>query len=94
MTTDPVFDRLRSANRFLPVSLVDADVFQRRFLAHAATQGVERHAFLGDFVGYGADPAWVVDRIREPANAVGEGRSYRRRLPGYAPPPAGGAPGA
>ena len=34
-------------------------------LAHAATQGVERHAFLGDFVGYGADPAWVVDRIRE-----------------------------
>lgn len=34
-------------------------------LAHAATQGVERHAFLGDYVGYGADPGWVVDRVRE-----------------------------
>src|SRR5512133_854260 len=34
-------------------------------LAHAAGQGVERHVFLGDFVGYGADPGWVVDRVRE-----------------------------
>ena len=34
-------------------------------LAHAATQGVDRHAFLGDYVGYGADPGWVVDRVRE-----------------------------
>jgi diadenosine tetraphosphatase ApaH/serine/threonine PP2A family protein phosphatase len=34
-------------------------------LAHAATQGAERHVYLGDFVGYGADPAWVVDRVRE-----------------------------
>ena len=34
-------------------------------LAHAATQGAERHAFLGDYVGYGADPGWVVDRVRE-----------------------------
>jgi len=34
-------------------------------LAHAASQGVERHVFLGDYVGYGADPAWVVDRVRE-----------------------------
>lgn len=33
-------------------------------LAHAAAQGVERHAFLGDYVGYGADPAWVVDQVR------------------------------
>jgi hypothetical protein len=23
-----------------------------------------RMAFLGDFVGYGADPAWVVDTVR------------------------------
>ncbi len=34
-------------------------------LAHAAEQGVDQHAFLGDFVGYGADPAWVVDVVRE-----------------------------
>lgn len=34
-------------------------------LAHAKSQGVQRYAFLGDFVGYGADPGWVVDRIRE-----------------------------
>lgn len=32
---------------------------------HAAAQGAERYAFLGDFVGYGADPAWVVDLVRE-----------------------------
>jgi diadenosine tetraphosphatase ApaH/serine/threonine PP2A family protein phosphatase len=34
-------------------------------LAHALSQGAQRHAFLGDFVGYGADPGWVVDRLRE-----------------------------
>lgn len=33
-------------------------------LAHARAQGVTQHAFLGDFVGYGADPAWVVDTVR------------------------------
>ena len=34
-------------------------------LAHAKSRGAERYAFLGDFVGYGADPGWVVDRVRE-----------------------------
>jgi len=34
-------------------------------LAHAQAQGAQRHAFLGDFVGYGADPRWVVDCVRE-----------------------------
>lgn len=34
-------------------------------LAHAAEHGADRHVFLGDYVGYGADPAWVVDRIVE-----------------------------
>lgn len=29
-------------------------------LAHAVTQGAERHAFLGDHVGYGGDPSGVV----------------------------------
>jgi diadenosine tetraphosphatase ApaH/serine/threonine PP2A family protein phosphatase len=32
-------------------------------LAHAGEQGAERHAFLGDLVGYGADPAAVVDLV-------------------------------
>jgi diadenosine tetraphosphatase ApaH/serine/threonine PP2A family protein phosphatase len=31
-------------------------------LAHAGRMA-ERYAFLGDFVGYGADPAWVVDTV-------------------------------
>lgn len=34
-------------------------------LAHAREQGAQRYAFLGDFVGYGTDPGWVVDRVRE-----------------------------
>ncbi len=34
-------------------------------MAHAATQGIDRYAFLGDFVGYGADPGWVVDLVIE-----------------------------
>lgn len=34
-------------------------------LDHARGQRVDRHAFLGDFVGYGADPVWVLDRVRE-----------------------------
>ena len=34
-------------------------------LRHAARQGYDRLAFLGDLVGYGADPVYVVDRIGE-----------------------------
>lgn len=34
-------------------------------LDHAQARGAEQHAFVGDFVGYGADPAWVVDKVRE-----------------------------
>ncbi len=34
-------------------------------MAHAATQSIDRYAFLGDFVGYGADPGWVVDLVRD-----------------------------
>ena len=33
-------------------------------LADAARRGAERLVFLGDLVGYGADPAWVVDTVR------------------------------
>jgi len=32
-------------------------------MAHAASQGAGRYAFLGDFVGYGAEPGWVVDFV-------------------------------
>ncbi len=32
-------------------------------LAHARQQGADRYAFTGDFVGYGADPAYVVDTV-------------------------------
>ena len=34
-------------------------------LAHAQRQQADRYAFLGDFVGYGADPAWVVDTVMD-----------------------------
>jgi diadenosine tetraphosphatase ApaH/serine/threonine PP2A family protein phosphatase len=34
-------------------------------IAHARARGAQRFALLGDFVGYGADPAWVVDTVRE-----------------------------
>jgi predicted phosphodiesterase len=33
-------------------------------LEHAASECVDRYALLGDFVGYSADPGWVVDRVR------------------------------
>jgi diadenosine tetraphosphatase ApaH/serine/threonine PP2A family protein phosphatase len=33
-------------------------------LAHARGHGVERFAFLGDLVGYGADPVAVVERVQ------------------------------
>jgi len=32
-------------------------------LEHASASGSERYAFLGDLVGYGADPQWVVDTV-------------------------------
>lgn len=34
-------------------------------LEHARAQGAQRWVLLGDFVGYGADPAWVVDTVRD-----------------------------
>lgn len=34
-------------------------------MAHAASQGAQRYAFLGDFVGYGPEPGWVVDFVIE-----------------------------
>jgi len=33
-------------------------------LDHSLQQGAQRHAFLGDFVGYGADPGWVLDTVQ------------------------------
>ena len=39
-------------------------------LRHARDRGVERYAFLGDFVGYGGDPAGVVEIVERYA---GEG---------------------
>jgi diadenosine tetraphosphatase ApaH/serine/threonine PP2A family protein phosphatase len=34
-------------------------------MQHARDRGVDRYAFLGDFVGYGADPGGVVDIVAE-----------------------------
>ena len=34
-------------------------------LAAARAKGAQRIVLLGDYVGYGADPEWVVDKVRE-----------------------------
>jgi diadenosine tetraphosphatase ApaH/serine/threonine PP2A family protein phosphatase len=34
-------------------------------LAHAEGEQVDQYAFTGDFVGYGADPAWVVGTVMD-----------------------------
>lgn len=34
-------------------------------LAHARQQHPDQYAFTGDLVGYGADPAWVVDTVMD-----------------------------
>ena len=34
-------------------------------LADAERRNADRYVFLGDLVGYGADPGWVVDRVME-----------------------------
>lgn len=34
-------------------------------LKHARAQKADQYAFTGDFVGYGADPAWVLDTVME-----------------------------
>ena len=34
-------------------------------LEHAQNAGIDSYALLGDFVGYGGDPSWVVERVRE-----------------------------
>jgi diadenosine tetraphosphatase ApaH/serine/threonine PP2A family protein phosphatase len=34
-------------------------------LADAERRKADRYVFLGDFVGYGADPEWVLDRVME-----------------------------
>jgi diadenosine tetraphosphatase ApaH/serine/threonine PP2A family protein phosphatase len=33
-------------------------------LEHARRTAVDRFIFLGDYIGYGADPGWVVDTVR------------------------------
>ena len=33
-------------------------------LGHARDKGITRFIFLGDYVGYGADPGFVVDTVR------------------------------
>lgn len=38
-------------------------------LEHAQQQSIDAFALLGDFVGYGADPSWVVERVRERVDA-------------------------
>src|SRR5450432_2695131 len=34
-------------------------------LDHAGRSQIDRHVFLGDYVGYGADPAFVIETVME-----------------------------
>ncbi len=47
-------------------------------LAHARREGTDRFAFLGDLVGYGADPLACLDIDRRPGRS---GCPGRRRQP-------------
>jgi diadenosine tetraphosphatase ApaH/serine/threonine PP2A family protein phosphatase len=51
-------------------------------LAHAERRQADAYAFLGDFVGNGADPAWVVDTLMDYV-AVGQPRDHDNAA-GYA----------
>jgi diadenosine tetraphosphatase ApaH/serine/threonine PP2A family protein phosphatase len=60
---------MRYARRFMKLAFV-TDLHANRdaveaVIAHSQSQGAERYVFLGDFVGYGAEPGWVVDFIME-----------------------------
>ncbi|HKA43391.1 MAG TPA: metallophosphoesterase family protein [Burkholderiales bacterium] len=79
----------------MPIALF-ADIHANRealaaCLAHAQRAGADRCVFLGDLVGYGADPAWVVSAVMSQAErgalsvlgnhdaAVAEGADERMR---------------
>lgn len=34
-------------------------------LRHAQLHGVDQYAFIGDLIGYGADPEWALDTVRQ-----------------------------
>ena len=60
---------LRESNGPMPIALF-ADVHSNlealdACLAHARSRGADEFAFLGDLVGYGADPAAVIDIVAE-----------------------------
>jgi diadenosine tetraphosphatase ApaH/serine/threonine PP2A family protein phosphatase len=51
----------------MPIALL-SDIHSNRealtaCLDHAARHGIARKIFLGDYVGYGADPEWTVDAV-------------------------------
>jgi len=69
----PRYDRGNHVRRPGLIIALLADVHSnlealRACLKHAAGRGAERYAFLGDLVGYGADPAAVVDIVAEHAS--------------------------
>ena len=56
-------------------------------LTHAQRHPIDRYVFLGDFVGYGADPGFVVDTVKDfaargAARAAGQSRLGRDRHAG------------
>jgi len=62
-------DRLRLAPANMKLAII-TDLHANReaveaVLADARRREAQRYVFLGDFVGYGADPGWVIDRVRE-----------------------------
>lgn len=65
---------MRNTERISPLIIaLLSDVHSNRealaaCLEHASASGAGRYVFLGDLVGYGADPQWVVDTVARHAS--------------------------
>lgn len=63
----PELDQIRSRGAVRTAIFADIHANREAFdacLAHAARLAPDRCVFLGDIVGYGADPGYVVDRVQ------------------------------
>jgi calcineurin-like phosphoesterase family protein len=50
-------------------------------LAHAKRAGISRFVFLGDYVGYGADPGFAVDTVMRESRAAPSPYSATMMMP-------------
>jgi diadenosine tetraphosphatase ApaH/serine/threonine PP2A family protein phosphatase len=65
---DSEYDALSNPGAAFMRTALLADIHANRealsaCLAHAQASGTDRYVFLGDYVGYGADPGWAIDTV-------------------------------